>query len=171
MKVRDLEWDDFSDIVGNYFSYYDELPGNPALGLTLFAEKPTLAEESEWFGRLYAQTLTGMQLASVAEENGRVVGLAQVAQKQPHHDQAHVGVLGIALHKDFRGKGVGTQLMRHVLERCRGRFEVVELTVFSTNEPAKKLYRKMGFRYVGTLPKSVKRGDRYFDEDLMVLEL
>ncbi len=44
-------------------------------------------------------------------------------------------------------------------------------TVFADNERAKALYRKMGFVTVGRVPKAVHRGGRYFDEEIMHLDL
>jgi len=37
MKIRKVEWKDFHDLVEAYYSYYDELPTNPFIGLTLFS--------------------------------------------------------------------------------------------------------------------------------------
>ena len=48
---------------------------------------------------------------------------------------------------------------------------IVELGVITTNDAAKKLYRKFGFKAFGIIPRSLKRGDRYFDLELMRLDL
>jgi ribosomal protein S18 acetylase RimI-like enzyme len=47
----------------------------------------------------------------------------------------------IAVHRDFRGKGLGKQLMEHALKLTKGD---VALHVEPDN-PAKKLYERLGF--------------------------
>jgi ribosomal protein S18 acetylase RimI-like enzyme len=41
----------------------------------------------------------------------------------------------------------------------------------STNEPALRLYRALGFATYGREPRALKIGATYYDEDLMVLRL
>jgi GNAT superfamily N-acetyltransferase len=50
-----------------------------------------------------------------------------------------------------RGKGIGTRLL---LEICQTDYplECIHLTVSQGNEPARKLYERLGFAYVGVLP-------------------
>ena len=62
-------------------------------------------------------------------------------------------------------------LLSETLKRCKGKFEIIELSVFTTNEVAKKLYRKFGFTTFGTRLRSIKRDETYIDEELMYLKL
>jgi len=71
VAIREVRWEDFHPLVENYFSYYDELTDEPGLGLILFAEKPSLADEAAWFLGLYRSQLAGDQVALVAEVDGR----------------------------------------------------------------------------------------------------
>jgi ribosomal protein S18 acetylase RimI-like enzyme len=61
--------------------------------------------------------------------------------------------------------------MRDALARSYGVFEIVRLSVFADNLRAKKLYTEFGFREIGRLPRAIRRGGGYIDEDLMVLDL
>jgi ribosomal protein S18 acetylase RimI-like enzyme len=56
--------------------------------------------------------------------------------------------LAIAVLPDYVGKGVGTQLLRHVLEAAKEHYSSVVLSVRATN-PAKQLYERMGFVVIG----------------------
>lgn len=47
----------------------------------------------------------------------------------------------------------------------------LHLMVVTTNQMALKLYQKNGFRIYGTEPRSLKIGDIFYDEHMMVLEL
>lgn len=172
MKVRDVQWGDLDDLVRNYYSYYEERDrDNPAIGLTLFSEKPSFGDEIAWFARLFSEARKGTRVASVAEVDGHAVGLSEVVRHTPQEETAHMGVLGIAIHRDHRGKGVGRALLQDVVEKSRGKFEVIRLSVFEDNERARRLYASLGFVVTGKIPKSVKRADRYYDELVMVLDL
>ncbi len=49
--------------------------------------------------------------------------------------------------------------------------KVLTLRVFSTNERAQHVYRKVGFKEVGRVPKAVYRNSKYIDDIIMALEL
>jgi ribosomal protein S18 acetylase RimI-like enzyme len=52
--------------------------------------------------------------------------------------------LAIAVLPEYLGRGVGTQLLTHLLETAKKRYTAVVLSVRATN-PAKRLYERMGF--------------------------
>ena len=62
--------------------------------------------------------------------------------------------IGIAVDKEHRGKGVGTALLRELLERTGPEVQSVSLSVQASN-PAKKLYERLGFRVCSTSGNSV----------------
>lgn len=171
--LRDLRWEDFPDLVANYYRCYDERDAGEEIGIHLEAERPSLTVETAWFTRLYTGTREGSIVGAVAEAGSRAVGAGFVTRQGlgPTSELAHVGDLGLLVHHDHRGRGIGRALLVEVLRRCRGRFELVTLTVFATNERAQRLYRSVGFEGCGRLPRGVRRGDRYIDLDRMVLRL
>lgn len=173
MVIRDLRWEDFDDLIACYYLLYDERAAGEPVGITLFAERPTLDDEVHWFTETYRRVVDGGSVGAVAEVDGHAVGSCFVTRLGPNDrsELAHVGELGLLVHRDHRGHGIGAALLRETIARCRGRFERIRLAVFSTNEPAKRLYRTMGFTTFGVEPRAVKRGDRYFDVDWMTLAL
>jgi len=154
-----------------YYSYYDEIKENPTLGLTLFADRPSLSSELDWFAQNYKKMADGDGVFMVAEVDSHVVGVCEVERVTYNPEVSHRGELGLAIRKEYRGKGVGTALLGQTLERCKGKFEIIQLSVFSINQMAKSLYEKFHFKSIGVRPRSIKRGDRYFDEDIMILVL
>lgn len=171
--IRPLRWGDFDDVVQNYLRVYEERARGDPIWLTLFTEPPSLGFEVTWFADLYRKVLEDNAVALVGEVDGHAVGMCAVSRQGGRKDLevGHVGVLGIAVREGHRGRGIGTALMRATLEACRGRYDVVELRLFSVNARAHQLYRRLGFVDVGTVRKAVKRGSTYYDEEIMTLDL
>ena len=170
--IRKPKPSDFGDIIEYYYRFYEEVKENPLFGIVLSSKRPNMRAEPKWFSELLDSTKRGDTIAFVAEVNGRAVGLCEVRSiGRPKSEVSHRGELGIAVSSDYRGMGVGTALPSSALGKCRKKFEVVELSVFSKNKGAKKLYEKFGFIIYATRPHSIKRGDAYLDEDLMRLDV
>ena len=83
----------------------------------------------------------------VALDGERVVGVCDVIPAAPPRIAAlaHVATLGMLLAREYRGRGLGERLLRTTLAACKGRWERVELNVYSHNERAHKLYLRCGF--------------------------
>lgn len=98
--------------------------------------------------------VTGTIIANVSFENG---GSRRVA---------HRGSLGIAVVKEWRGRGVGAALLEALLEWAAASpiIERVCLEVFATNDRAIRLYEKLGFVEEGRRQRDIKLGPgRYVD--------
>lgn len=62
-----------------------------------------------------------------------------------------VQITNIALHPDFRGRGIAETVLTVILKEVRGKGATfVTLEVRSSNTPAVSLYRKLGFKVLGT---------------------
>ncbi len=59
-------------------------------------------------------------------------------------------IIDVAVHKDFRRKGIGEGLIQNMLNKCREiGISEVNLEVRKSNIAAQRLYEKMGFARVG----------------------
>ena len=69
---------------------------------------------------------------------------------------SHVANGGYMVHPEYQGKKIGYQMTVHSLEEAkRLGFKAMQYNlVVSTNIPAIKLYQKIGFKIVGTIPKA-----------------
>lgn len=54
----------------------------------------------------------------------------------------------IEIHPDFQGRGIGSQLIRRLVEEAAERDQPVVLDVLTVNSRARALYRRLGFREV-----------------------
>jgi len=86
-----------------------------------------------------------------AEDNGRVIGLITVFQKQ-NPRLMHIGDLGMMVHPDYWGLGIGSRLMTAILDIADNWLDLrrVELEVNTDNPAAVALYQKFGFEIEGT---------------------
>ena len=152
-------------------SFINPFVDEPRSGL-LINKKVTFKGEEGWLEARLGEIRSRSVVMLLVEREGRVVGSCHMQRLGGKH--WHRATLGVALHKDIRGKGVGEALMRRTMElgirRFRG-LETIELSSFSYNARAQSLYKKLGFEEFARIPRSAKEGSDYFDEVMMRLEL
>jgi putative acetyltransferase len=103
----------------------------------------------------------------VAEVDGRVVGLLGLEVGRGR--AAHSASIGMMVHDDYQGRGVGTALLAAAIdlaERWLG-IRRLELDVYADNEPALRLYRKMGFEEEGRKRRCALRDGEWIDDITM----
>ena len=86
----------------------------------------------------------------------------------------HKGILfTMYVSKELRGHGIAKALLEEVIKRVKAipGIEQINLIVIANNSKAKQLYEKFGFEKFGTEKNSIKWGNKYFEEDQMVLRL
>lgn len=78
----------------------------------------------------------------------------------------HVGRISqVVVHHTYRGRGIGTELMRSLIELADSWLNLkrLELLVYTDNDPAIHLYSKFGFISEGTLRQIAFRAGQYVD--------
>lgn len=88
--------------------------------------------------------------------------------------EKHTGIFGIIIKKKFRNQGIGTKLMKEVIEQAIEHLddlEIITLGVFAKNERGVHIYKKFGFKEFGRLPKGVLRKNQYDDHINMYLRV
>lgn len=134
--------------------------------------KKTKKEERAWLLSILKNMKKKEGIYLLVEINGKIVGNAAV---ELHKESAkkHVGVFGIMLRKEVRGKGIGEKLLRCVMEEARKvlKVKIITLEVMKSNTVAQHLYKKSGFKVIGTIKSGVRYYNRYEDDVLMALFL
>ena len=83
----------------------------------------------------------------------------------------HAGEFGVSVLKDFWGKGLGTELLKYLIDWCKdlGIIRKVNLRVRTDNLAAIHTYEKLGFKVEGTITREFKINDRFYDTLFMGL--
>jgi L-amino acid N-acyltransferase YncA len=91
----------------------------------------------------------------IAEHRGKIIGDATLHMKQ-YGWQRHVGEIRIVIAKEFRGKGLGKVLIHELLEKAAGvGLHHIQLSLVETQVREIKIFERMGFKKVATLPKYI----------------
>ena len=137
-EFRETDWPAVWAIIREVVRAADTFPFDPAMdeatGRAIWLEAPP--------GRTV-----------VAEVDGRVAGTAKMGPNRPGPG-SHVSTASFMVAADARGRGVGTALCRHALEWAeRSGYAGMQFNaVVEANRSAVALYRRLGFRVLGTVP-------------------
>jgi len=113
----------------------------------------------------------GGSAAFGAFQDSELVGIAGLLIREGRKE-AHKGLLvGMYVRPSARKAGVGRRLVETIVEFARHRVELIQLSVVRDNEPARRLYERLGFLEYGIERKALKQDGRYYDEVLMAREL
>jgi len=128
----------------------------------------TLAEEKKWLKGHLKNIRNRRTVFLIFEHNGRIIGSCGVNMEEGM--SRHTAYFGIAVEKEYRRQGISMKAMsilfRLLKKRMKG-INIIILNVHSYNTPAIKLYRKLGFRKVATLPDAVKRRGKLYPKHVM----
>jgi ribosomal protein S18 acetylase RimI-like enzyme len=126
-------------------------------------------EEKEFLPKRLAEIEQGETIQIIAEIEGELVGNAEIRRHVGR--QSHVGTLGISVKSGFRRKGIGTRLMQELLNQAKTQgLKIIILQVNETNLPAITLYRKLGFKETGRIPRAVHWNGKYVDDVIMIVD-
>jgi len=162
--LRSPRWSDLDDMLELVNSLIEE---GAEVNL---CEPYSREEEAEWLAGLLTSIEKGDRISVVAEVEGHVIGHVEV--RIGRYYESHTGVLGIAVKRGYRDLGIGTELMRMAEELARERgLLLITLAVFATNSRAIHVYKKLGYRIIGRVPKGIYKDGVYVDKLLMAKEL
>ena len=118
-------------------------------GSTLDEKREQMAAMDPALGELWLLPFAG----------SRLVGSLACSVRRRER-RAHVGQLGMHLHPEFRGRGLGSAMLDALIAWARRHpvLEMLLLDVYPDNEPAMSLYRRAGFVATAAVPGLIKFG-------------
>ena len=123
--------------------------------------------EDMWKKRL--EELGDDRYSLVACVKGEVVGSGGLDLFPKSPRRRHAAHLGLVVHHKWQAKGVGTALMKALIDVADNWLNLsrLELTVFVDNKHAVKLYKRLGFTIEGTHKKFALRDGKLADAYFM----
>lgn len=122
----------------------------------------------------YAQRLRDPERWTLgAFEGEQLLGSVGLRREAGAKDRHKAMIWGIYTAPEARGRGIGKALLGEAIARARAvpGIEQIVLAVTTHNTVARSLYTALGFQTYGLERHALKLGDRYLDEELMVLWL
>jgi RimJ/RimL family protein N-acetyltransferase len=159
--LRTPVWDDLEDLMALINSLVEERAN------ILIDEKVTREEEIDWLSKALSSLEKDEISYLVAQVDGNVIANSELG-RGTFGCERHVGRLGIVIRNGFRNVGIGTEMMKALIEQARGMgLKVLTLSAFASNERARHVYQKVGFTEVGRIPRKFYKQGKYIDEILM----
>ncbi len=123
-----------------------------------------LPSRETWRRRL-AEPPEGMIGLVACAEDGEVIGQLDLFTFPSKPRRRHAGKIGMAVHDDWQGKGVGSALLQAAIDLADNWLNLtrLEIEVFIDNEPAIRLYKKFSFAVEGVLVRYGFRDGEYVD--------
>lgn len=108
-------------------------------------------------------------VAAITLEDGTEQVVGSVNLRVESGRMRHCGGIGLMVHPDFQGRGIGRALLDAALDIADNWLMLVrvELTVFIDNTRAVALYKSAGFEVEGTKRMGAIRNGAYVDEYYM----
>lgn len=105
----------------------------------------------------------------VAEVGGKVLGYAYANHFRPRLAYRFCVEDSIYLHRDARGRGLGTLLLAELMARCEaaGARQMLAVIGDSANAGSIGVHRRLGFQHVGTMKSVGWKFDRWLDVVIM----
>jgi ribosomal protein S18 acetylase RimI-like enzyme len=122
----------------------------------------------------YAQRLRDPERWTLgALEGEQLLGSVGLRREAGAKDRHKAMIWGMYTAPEARGRGIGKALLGEAIARARAMpgLEQIGLAVTTHNTAARNLYTSLGFQTYGLERHALKLGDRYLDEELMVLWL
>lgn len=100
----------------------------------------------------------------LAMDGEKIVGIATISSSHKIKSR-HEGELGIVVAKDYHGRGIGSELIRRLIEwaKSNGVTTRIKLDTRADNVKAVSLYLKFGFVVEGCLKNSTLLNGKYYD--------
>lgn len=166
ITIRQAEVDDAEKILACIKTYIPQSDYIPKLEQEI---RLTIEQEKEWISSFL---INDNSLLLIAEYDNKIIGNIDLAGNR-RKIMEHTAVIGMGMLKEWRNSGLGTALLKATIEWAKQNpiLELIWLQVYTENELALNLYRKMGFEENGIIKNFFKRGNKYFDNLTMTMSV
>jgi len=128
------------ELVTHYGNNADMIPLEPREFV------PTRKDELAWISSFQQPN----SLLLLAENKGQLIGNIDLTGNT-RRKMFHTAEMGMSVRKEFQGKGVGKELLKHAIDWSNKNtfLELLWLQVYEDNAVARKMYESFGFEVCG----------------------
>lgn len=156
--IRTLQTEDLE----NLLKFANDLVAEDTF-VMLSGSKLTQAEEQKYLKDSIEKIKQDKKIHLIALVNGVFAGSAEVRRQERR--KSHVGEIGIALIPEYRGEGIGTELLETLVDEAKQlKLRLVYMHCFETNTRALHVYEKIGFKKSGIVPGMLSYRNNFIGE-------
>lgn len=134
--------------------------GNVIYQDTLF----TAADMSPWFQNKKSKGYPVI----VVEVEDQVVGFGACDAFRTREGYKTTSELAVHLHKDYRGQGLGTQILQELEKKSKAQgIHSMVACIDSGNTGSVRLHERLGFKTVGTMSEVARKSGQWLDLVIM----
>lgn len=106
-----------------------------------------------------------------AFDNEELIGVVTLLQEQAEKIKHRANIFAMYVTPGKRSTGVGEALLSEAIKKAKSiqEIEKINLSVTASNDKAKNLYTKLGFKVYGYEEKALKINGNYYADEHMVL--
>lgn len=135
----------------------------------------------QWRSAPQAQVVSMIEDALASPDNaivgafadGALLGMGGLNRERKLNVVHKATLWGLFVVPEQRRKGIGRQILGHVIEIARGvaGLDYVRLIVTATDEPARALFESVGFAEYGNEQRGIRHEGKYYDQVYMRFDL
>lgn len=150
----------------NIVSFYNRVGGETTFLSFEKDEYPLSVEEQKASIESTAASPNNLMLLVLDGED--IVGIGTISSSWKIKSR-HSGELGIVVEQAHQGQGIGTEIIKRLIEWCKenGYTTRIQLDTRCDNEKAVELYQKFGFEIEGRIKNSTLLDGTYYDLYIM----
>jgi L-amino acid N-acyltransferase YncA len=128
-----------------------------------FAAYPEQCVPYEFYD-LFLKIIAGYPAFTVETQDGRIVGFGMIHAYHPFTTFSHTAEASYFIYPDYCGKGIGSALLKRLLEETRDKgITTVLVSISSMNERSIRFHRKHGFVECGRFKSICRKKGQFFD--------
>ena len=155
MEIKKATADQFQDVRGFYHRVIDGIARMPygAGWIKDVCPSPEFIRESIDHGEMYIATEAGKIVSAMVLNHAGNESYREFEWPTAAENSEITVIHALGVDPDKAGKGYGKEMVWFAIDEARqNQQKVIRLDVLKGNVPAEKLYSRMGFRYLHTMP-------------------